>query len=100
MTTEYFPAARKIVMTDAMGVAQRTWGRGFVPPWEVALRVFDAPVELHDAISVRFDNGAIGTVAGGSAHLNAGNNKHQLEVRAIGSAGQQQPDASDQAPTR
>ncbi len=47
----------------------------------------DAPVELHDAISVRYDNGAVGTVAGGSAHLNAGGNKHQLEVRAIGSAG-------------
>ncbi len=48
----------------------------------------DAPVELHDALSVRFDNGAIGTVAGGSAHLGAGDNKHQLEVRAIGSDGQ------------
>jgi hypothetical protein len=32
---------------EAMGVAQRTWGRGFVPPWEVALRVFDGPVLLH-----------------------------------------------------
>lgn len=47
-----------------------------------------APVELHDAISVRYDNGAIGTVDGGSAHLGANNNKHQLEVRAIGSEGQ------------
>jgi predicted dehydrogenase len=47
-----------------------------------------APVELHDAIAVRYRNGAIGTVAGGSAHLGAGNNKHQLEVRAIGSEGQ------------
>jgi predicted dehydrogenase len=48
----------------------------------------DAPVELHDAISIRFDNGAIGTMAGGSCHLGAGGNKHQLEVRAIGSDGQ------------
>jgi predicted dehydrogenase len=47
----------------------------------------NAPVELHDAITVRYDNGAIGTVAGGSAHLGAGGNKHQLEVRAIGSEG-------------
>jgi len=48
----------------------------------------DAPVELHDAISIRFRNGAIGTVAGGSCFTGAGDNKHQLEVRAIGSKGQ------------
>lgn len=48
----------------------------------------DAPVELHDAISVRYRGGAVGTVAGGSCHVGAGNNKHQLEVRAIGSEGQ------------
>jgi predicted dehydrogenase len=47
-----------------------------------------APVELHDAIAVRYAGGAIGTVAGGSCHLGAGANKHQLEVRAIGAEGQ------------
>jgi predicted dehydrogenase len=47
-----------------------------------------APVELHDAISVRFDSGAIGTLAGGSAHRGAGGDKHALELRAIGSEGQ------------
>ena len=31
----------------AMGAAQQVWGRGFVPPWEVALRVFDGPVVVH-----------------------------------------------------
>lgn len=48
----------------------------------------DPPVELHDAITLRFEGGAIGTLAGGSCHVGAGDNKHQLEVRAIGSAGQ------------
>ncbi len=48
----------------------------------------NAPVELHDAIAMRFDNGAIGSMAGGSCHIGSGNNKHQLEVRAIGSQGQ------------
>lgn len=48
----------------------------------------DARVELHDAIALRFESGAVGTVAGGSAHLGAGDNKHALEVRAIGSDGQ------------
>jgi len=51
-----------------------------------------APVELHDAIAVRYRGGAIGTLAGGSAHEGAGGNKHQLEVRAIGSEGQLQID--------
>lgn len=47
-----------------------------------------APVELHDAITYRYDGGAIGVLSGGSAHLGAAENKHALEVRAIGSAGQ------------
>jgi predicted dehydrogenase len=48
----------------------------------------DAPVELHDAVAMRFDNGAIGTMSGGSCHAGANGNKHQLEMRAIGSEGQ------------
>jgi hypothetical protein len=32
---------------EAMGMAQQTWGRGFVAPWEVALRVIDGPVLVH-----------------------------------------------------
>jgi hypothetical protein len=48
----------------------------------------DEAVELHDAIALRFDTGAVGTMSGGSAHPGAGGNKHALEVRAIGTAGQ------------
>lgn len=48
----------------------------------------DAPVELHDAISIRFDNGAIASMSGGSCHAGANGNKHQLDMRAIGSEGQ------------
>ena len=47
-----------------------------------------APVELHDAVALRYDNGAIGTLVGGSCHLHANGNKHQLEMRAIGAEGQ------------
>ena len=47
-----------------------------------------APVELHDAVTLRFTNGAIGTMSGGSAHVNAGDNRHQVEVRLLGSEGQ------------
>ncbi|TLZ65066.1 MAG: Gfo/Idh/MocA family oxidoreductase [Methanobacteriota archaeon] len=48
----------------------------------------DAKVELHDAISVRYTNGAIGTLGGGSCYRGAANNRHQVYLRAIGSKGQ------------
>lgn len=47
-----------------------------------------APVELHNAITYSFDNGAIGVVAGGSSHVKAHRNVHALELRAIGDRGQ------------
>lgn len=52
----------------------------------------EAPVELHDAVAFRCDDGAIGVLSGGSAHLGADANKHALEIRAIGSRGQLQVD--------
>ena len=44
-----------------------------------------APVELHDAISVRFSNGGIATVSGSSLHSGYDGNKHVLSVRIVGS---------------
>jgi predicted dehydrogenase len=58
---------------------------------------YGAPVELHDAVAMRFTNGAVGTMDGGSAHLNAGDNKHQVELRVIGSDGQFQIDLEREA---
>jgi predicted dehydrogenase len=46
------------------------------------------PVELHDAITYRLENGAIGTVSGGSAHTEAARKIHALQLRAIGDDGQ------------
>lgn len=48
----------------------------------------DAPVELHDAIVVHYEGGAIGTVTGGSAHAGIGVAENELDIRAIGSEGQ------------
>lgn len=48
----------------------------------------NAPVELHDAISLRLAGGGIGTVFGGSNWTGSGDNKHQLYINAIGSEGQ------------
>lgn len=47
-----------------------------------------APVELHDAAVLTYDDGAIGTLSGSSNHTGAGGNKHQLLVQAVGSEGQ------------
>ncbi|MFN2629899.1 MAG: Gfo/Idh/MocA family protein [Gaiellaceae bacterium] len=49
--------------------------------------ILDSPVEHYDACSLRFTNGAVGVMAGGSAHLGYDGNKHQIELRAIGSEG-------------
>lgn len=47
-----------------------------------------APVELHDAVTLRYQGGAIGTMFGGSNHQGAGGNKHQLNLFVIGEEGQ------------
>jgi predicted dehydrogenase len=47
----------------------------------------DAKVELHDAVSIRYTNGAIGTLSGASSHLGGANNRHAVEVRVVGSTG-------------
>lgn len=55
----------------------------------------DAKVELHDAVTLRFTNGAIGTMSGASGHLGSANNRHAVELRAVGSAGQLHLDLRD-----
>ena len=75
-------------LSHALGLGLWLTGLRAAEAFALMSAPLDAPVELHDAISVRFRNGAIGTLAGGSCHLGANANKHQLEVRAIGSDGQ------------
>jgi predicted dehydrogenase len=58
---------------------------------EAAFALMSAPlgaqVELHDAITLRFTNGAIGTMAGASSHLGGADNRHAVELRAVGDRG-------------
>lgn len=79
-------------LTHALGLALWLTGLRGKEVFALMSAPLAAPVELHDAIALRYDNGAIGTLAGGSCHLGANNNKHQLEVRVIGSGGQFQID--------
>src|SRR5262249_41141769 len=47
-----------------------------------------APVELHDSIVVRYDNGAIGTIAGASSHSDINAPENELDIRVVASGGQ------------
>jgi predicted dehydrogenase len=75
-------------LSHALGVSLWLTGLRGESAFAMMTSVLGAQVEHHDAVVIRYDNGAIGTMSGGSCHLGAGGNRHQLEVRAIGSDGQ------------
>lgn len=75
-------------LTHALGLALWLTGLRGDAAFALMKTVLDAPVEHHDAIVIRYDNGSIGTMAGGSNHVGALDNRHELELRAIGSEGE------------
>lgn len=75
-------------LTHALGCALWLTGLRGQEVFSFMSAPYGAGVELHAAVALRFDGGAIGTMDGGSAHVNAGDNKHQLELRVIGAEGQ------------
>ncbi|MGA2009296.1 MAG: Gfo/Idh/MocA family oxidoreductase [Solirubrobacteraceae bacterium] len=74
-------------LSHALGLALWLTGLRGQEAFAFTSTALDAPVELYDACTVRYRNGAIGTIAGGAAHDGYDDNKHQLDVRAIGSEG-------------
>lgn len=49
----------------------------------------DSPVELHDAISIQFEGGAIGALSGASSHVDAkGVPENELDIHIVGRDGQ------------
>lgn len=75
-------------LSHALGLALHLLPNRVASAFAVTSAPLDAPVELHDAIALTFDDGGIGVLSGGSSHVGAWGNKHELEVRAIGSEGQ------------
>jgi len=75
-------------LTHALGLAFWLTGARATSGFATMSAPLNAPVELHDAIVFNYEGGGIGVLSGGSAHLGVNNNKHALEVRAIGSEGQ------------
>lgn len=75
-------------LTHALGMGLWLFDQRVSGAFALMTNPLDAPVELHDAVVLRFDDGAVGTMYGGSNHTGAGANKHQLSVQAVGSEGQ------------
>ncbi len=60
----------------------------------------EAKVEFHDVIAIRFADGALGSLSGASAHLEANSSKHYLTVQIIGDEGQMTVDLSREMVSR
>ena len=75
-------------LSHALGAALWLTGLRGDAVFALMKAVLDARVEHHDACVMRFDNGSIGTMAGASVHAGTLDNRHQLEIRAIGSEGE------------
>jgi predicted dehydrogenase len=75
-------------LSHAFGLALWLTGARAESAFALMASPHNAPVEMHDAIVYRFEGGAIGSVAGGSAHVKAHKQYHAVEVRAIGDEGQ------------
>lgn len=75
-------------LSHALGAALWLTGARIKSAFALMSYPMNAPVELHDAITYRCDNGAIGVLSGGSAHTEAHKKIHSVEVRAIGDKGQ------------
>jgi predicted dehydrogenase len=80
----YGQAQLSHAMAFALGIsglrAHEVYALGFAPRNE--------RVELHTAWALRFSNGATGAVSGMSFQAGAQENRHQLEIRLVGSEGQ------------
>ena len=75
-------------LSHALGVAFRMEPQRVKEAFAYMSSPLGAPVELHNAIIYKFEDGAIGTLSGSSTHLGANNNTHEMVVHAVGSAGQ------------
>lgn len=79
-------------LSHALGLALHLVPERVTAAFAAMSAPLSAPVELHDAIVLRFGGGGIGVLSGGSSHSGAGGDKHALAVRVIGSEGQLQVD--------
>ena len=87
-------------LSHALGLALWLSGLRGVEVFAMMSSPQETDVEFHDALSVRFAGGALGSVSGASAHLAANAGKHYLVVQIVGSDGQFTVDLSRELLTR
>jgi predicted dehydrogenase len=75
-------------LSHALGLALWLTGLSGSSVYALMLRPEGSAVEYYDALAIRYNNGAIGTVTGSSSHLGANGNKHALQVHITGSDGE------------
>ncbi len=74
-------------LTHVLGLTLWLTGLRGAAAFALMNRPDGARVELHDAVALRFGNGAIGTMGGASSHAGAAGNRHGVELRAVGDRG-------------
>lgn len=75
-------------LTHALGAALWLSGLSASEVYAVMSAPHAEPVEIYDAMTVRYTSGAIGVVGGAASHSGTGGNVDQLQVRLVGSEGQ------------
>jgi predicted dehydrogenase len=75
-------------LTHALGLVMRLLPAARASQVAAFTAGVGARVELHDALVVRFEDGAIGSIGGASLPLGTFGNEHQLAIRITGSRGQ------------
>ncbi|MFC4948864.1 Gfo/Idh/MocA family protein [Pseudonocardia sp. GCM10023141] len=75
-------------LTHAIGLAEWLQPLGVQSVQALAASPLGGPVEQHNAAVLRLEHGGIGTITGASAHALAMDHRDQLQIRAVGSAGQ------------
>lgn len=75
-------------LSHALGLSLWLTGLRGASVFALMSRTLGAPVEFYDACAVRYTNGAIGVLSGGAAYAGFDDDRHQLDVRILGSEGQ------------
>jgi predicted dehydrogenase len=75
-------------LSHALGLALWLTGARATSGFALMSSPLAAPVELHDAIAMSYEGGAIGVLSGGSSYASAHKKVHAVDVRAIGDEGQ------------
>jgi predicted dehydrogenase len=75
-------------LSHAFGMSLWLLNQRMTGAFSLMKSVMGAPVDMHDAISVKYTDDSIGTVFGASNHVGAANNRHQLIISAYGDEGQ------------